>query len=67
MVILNYTGRIIVTVVENESKGNVIFTVDVRHSDCSFGFLVDPASPAGADRAVKLRSQQEVRLSLAYN
>ena len=56
---------IIVTVVENESKGTSSLVWAVRrvcldHLFLLALYLVDPQIPNPADRATKLRSQQEV-------
>lgn len=49
---------LVVHIMENESKGTLKLTRDTPMLTC---FTVDPPIPNAADRAVKLRRQQEVR------
>lgn len=56
--------RLIVTVVENEAKGNISMTC--FYTLLNFHATVDPPIPNPTDRTTRLRSQQEVRQLQLY-
>ena len=58
--VFNSLPRIIVTVMENESKGTYPFPSNAKNIPLNDPLLVDPPTANPADRSTKIRNQQEV-------